>query len=263
MDPALEIEPIRAAVIAGAFPLNPAQVTTLKIAPALAAQPTTVERIRILIADSQAIFAGDLRILLESEADFDVVGQVTDGIDAMRLASALRPHVLLLDAGVRGLAFAEVLRGLNRAKLPVRTILLSATLDRWPLAKGVQAGARGFLLRATPADLLLKSIRKVHRGELWIGREMMAEVVEALADLGSDEAAPAPGPDFGLTPREHEILTLVVNGETNSGVARTLSVGRDTLKHHLTSIFDKTGVSSRLELALFAIHHRLVQRRPE
>ena len=96
---------------------------------------------------------------------------------------------------------------------------------------------------------------------------MMAEVVEALADRGSDEApapapAPAPGADFGLTPRELEILSLVVAGDTNEGVARTLSVGRDTVKHHLTSIFDKTGVSSRLELALFAIHHGLVKRRP-
>jgi two-component system nitrate/nitrite response regulator NarL len=97
----------------------------------------------------------------------------------------------------------------------------------------------------------------VKGGELWIGREVMTEVVRALSAVASAGRTPSQG-DFGLTRREREILTLVVEGDTNKGIARRLSVGQDTVKHHLTSIFNKTGVSSRLELALFALHYRLV-----
>ena len=104
-------------------------------------------------------------------------------------------------------------------------------------------------------DLLFKSIRCVFRGELWLGRDAMVDVVQALSFLRSQRNQ---SPAEGLTAREREVVTLVVSGYTNKDIARTLSICHDTVKRHLTNIFDKTGVSNRLELALFAIHHHFV-----
>jgi len=151
-----------------------------------------------------------------------------------------------------------VLKALQRGNLTVRTILRSDDIDRRTIVEVLQLGARGWLTRTTPGELVCKSIRKVNSGELWIGRETMTDVVTALSAVARSMESRMRA-DFGLTHREREILTLVVEGDTNKGIARRLSVGEDTIKHHLTSIFNKTGVSSRLELALFALHYRLVE----
>jgi DNA-binding NarL/FixJ family response regulator len=122
------------------------------------------------------------------------------------------------------------------------------------------------VLKDAASGLLFRSIRCVHRGEVWVGRETMAEVLALLAaSTHAPQAAStdAPGEEESrgprLTRREGDVLRLVVAGETNKGIASQLSIGEDTVKHHLTSIFDKTGASNRLELALFALHHRLVK----
>jgi two-component system, NarL family, nitrate/nitrite response regulator NarL len=237
---------------------GPGRVARLKASPAPSPQLQTCEQIRILIADSQAAFRDGYRTLLETQRDFLLVGGVGDGVEAVRLAFETNPDILLLDATIRELPGLEVLRTLQRANLAVRTILLADDLDKATIVEMLQLGARGFVARTTPSELVCKSIRKVNDGELWIGRDAMTEVVKALSAtaLVAEPAAPA---DFGLTRREREILTLVVEGETNKGIGRRLSVGEDTVKHHLTSVFNKTGVSSRLELALFALHYHLVE----
>jgi two-component system nitrate/nitrite response regulator NarL len=218
----------------------------------------TREQIRILIADGEEAFREGYRTLFETQADFAIVGGVGDGVEAVRLAFEARPDILMLDFTIPELSGMEVLRTLQRADLPVRTILLAGTLDKATLLETLQLGARGFIARTTPGELVCKSIRKVNDGELWVGRDTMSEVVKALAAT-AHALEPTAQVDFGLTRREREILTLVVEGETNKGIARRLSVGEDTIKHHLTSIFNKTGVSSRLELALFALHYHLVE----
>jgi len=235
---------------------RPPRVAPLKAS--LAPTPRTGEQIRILIADRDEAFRVEYRALLETQADFEVAGTVGDGVEAIRLAFETRPDVLLLDYAVPALSGLDVLRTLQRANLPVRTILLAGDLDKPTLVETLQLGARGFVARTTPGELVCKSIRKVNSGELWIGRDMMTEVVKALSAAMPAAETPTRS-DFGLTRREREILTLVVEGETNKGIARRLSVGEDTIKHHLTSIFNKTGVSSRLELALFALHYHLVE----
>jgi two-component system, NarL family, nitrate/nitrite response regulator NarL len=220
-------------------------------------RPQTNAPIRVLIADGQPVFRDGIRKVLETQADFTIVAEAGDGVDAVRQTVDLRPDILLLDAAIPQLAGLEVLRALRQARVEVATILLSTDLETSVIVEMLQLGARGYVSRATSTDLLFKSIRKVNSGELWIGRETMTEVVRALAAVASAVRTPSQG-DFGLTRREREILTLVVEGDTNKGIARRLSVGQDTVKHHLTSIFNKTGVSSRLELALFALHYHLV-----
>jgi two-component system, NarL family, nitrate/nitrite response regulator NarL len=251
IDEALE-EPDRAPA------LRPPRLMPVKASLAPSSRSEAPERIRILIADSQPASRQGLRRLLEFQTDFAIVADVGDGVEAVRRAFAEPPDVLLLDYGISELSGMEVLRALQRANLPVHTLLLADDLDRKTLVEALQLGARGVVMRTTPGDLVCKSIRKVNGGELWIGRETMSEVVKALAAVAQSEESRARA-DFGLTRREREILTLVVEGDTNKGIARRLSVGEDTVKHHLTSIFNKTGVSSRLELALFALHYHLVE----
>jgi two-component system, NarL family, nitrate/nitrite response regulator NarL len=228
-------------------------------APSKAARPVppqTATTIRILIADGQPLFRDVIRKVLETQADFTIVGEVGDGVDAVRQTVGLRPDILLLDASIAELSRLEVLRALRQAHVHVRTILLATGLETSVMVEMLQLGACGSVPRSTSAELLFKSIRTVNGGELWIGRAAMTEVFRALSEAASPVRTPAQS-DFGLTRREREILTLVIEGDTNKGIAQLLSLGRDTVKHHLTSIFNKTGMSNRLELALFARHYRL------
>ncbi len=228
-------------------PLTPRPPRVAPLKASLTPAPRTGAQILVLIADRDDAFREEYRRLLEAQADFAIAGCVGAGVEAVRLAFETRPDILMLDFAVPALSGLDVLRTLQRGDL-----------DKPTLVETLQLGARGFVARTTAGELVCKSIRKVNSGELWIGRDMMTEVVRALSAAAPAGETPAHS-DFGLTRREREILTLVVQGETNKGIARRLSVGEDTIKHHLTSIFNKTGVSTRLELALFAIHYHLVE----
>jgi two-component system, NarL family, nitrate/nitrite response regulator NarL len=219
-------------------------------------RPTTIAAsttIRILIADDQTISRCGLRKLLETQTDFDVVGEATDPAEAVRWTHELKPDVLLVALSTHDWSGLDVLSQLTGST--VRTILLMPAIDTADTVKVLLVGARGVILKNSPMHLLFKSIRCVFRGEIWLGRDAMLDVVEAFSVLNYQRAE---APSSCLTAREKDVLTLVVSGYTNKDTARKLSISEDTVKHHLTSIFDKTGVSNRLELALFAIHHHFV-----
>ncbi len=213
--------------------------------------------IRILIADDHRIFRAGLKRLLEGEPGFTVVGEAADGNEAVRLVEQLRPDILLLDLAMPRMPGLEVLREPAVRAARVRTILLTAAIDRTEIVKALQLGASGVVLKESATELLFKSIRSVMAGQCWVGRDSIADLVQALR-----ESAPA-GPEgarsaFGLTPREREILSSVVAGYTNREIAQKSSLSEDTVKHHLSNIFDKVGASNRVELTLFAVHHGLL-----
>jgi len=211
-------------------------------------------KIRILIADDHPISRYGLRSLLKTQPDFVIVDEAT--AKAVRSTHGQTPDVLLVVLSMPGLPRLDVLRQVARDCATVRTILLTPAIDTPDTIKLLQFGARGIVLKDSPTHLLFKSIRCVFRGEVWLGHEAVSDLVQALSALNG-ERTPAPA-SYRLTGREREVLTLVVSGYTNKDIAQKLSISEDTVKHHLTSVFDKTGVSNRLELALFAIHHRLV-----
>ncbi|MCI0409492.1 MAG: response regulator transcription factor [Acidobacteria bacterium] len=228
----------------------------------MAEHPTPIH---ILIADDHPIIRDGLRRLLETEPDFQVVGAAADGEGAIQLARKLKPDILLLDLSMPRLAGLETLRELAALNTPVRTILLTEAIEKGQMVKALQLGARGVVLKESATELLFKSIRIVMAGQYWVGRESVTDLVHALLH----EAATPPAVDprasqdnFRLTSRELEILSALVAGLSNREIGQKLSLSEQTVKHHLTSIFDKLGVGNRLELGLYAIHHRLVGSAP-
>jgi two-component system nitrate/nitrite response regulator NarL len=208
--------------------------------------------IRVLIADDHTIFRAGLRKLLETQRDIVVIGEAADGRQAVTLARALHPGVLLLDVSMPILSGVDVLRELGHEAGKMRTILLTASIEPSDTMLALRLGAAGVLLKSAATELLFKCLRSVVAGEYWIGRDTVASLVEALARL---QAPPAePQRPFGLTPRELEVTALVATGASNRDIAIQLHLSEETVKHHVTKIFEKTGQSSRVELALFAAH---------
>jgi two-component system, NarL family, nitrate/nitrite response regulator NarL len=217
-------------------------------------QPT-----RILIADDHPIFRDGLRRLLETEPDLKVIGEACDGAEAVRLAKQLKPDILLLDLAMPRHPGLEALREMSSAsnQNAVRVILLTAAAEKAQIVEALQLGARGIVLKDSATQLLLKAIHTVMAGEYWVGRESVSNLVQYLRTLVQSSGEEARQKKFGLTPRELEIVSAVVAGYSNKETAEYFKISEDTVKHHLSNIFDKLGVSTRLELALFAVNQSL------
>jgi two-component system nitrate/nitrite response regulator NarL len=213
--------------------------------------------IRILIADDHGIFRDGLRGLLEAEPGLCVVGEAVDGAEAVALVAQLRPDILLLDLAMPRVPGMEALRELAAGKHPVRTILLAASVERPQILEALKLGARGVVLKESATQVLLKSIAAVMAGSYWVGRESVPDLKELVLDSVAPEP---PGGRYGLTRREMQMVAAIVEGSSNREIAQKFNVREDTVKHHLTSIFSKLEVATRLELALFAIEHRLVSK---
>lgn len=214
--------------------------------------------VRIVVADDHPIFRAGLKALLHTEPGFQVVGESGDGLEAVRMAVELVPDILLLDVAMPNAGGLDALEQINRLAPSVRTLLLTASIDRDGVLKAVQCGARGVLLKEHATPLLFASIRAVLQGQYWVDREHVGQVFETVRDLSRHVPAPRKASNrFGLTARELHVIGGVKVGESNREIATRLSIREDTVKHHLSSIFDKLGVFSRVELAVFAINHGL------
>jgi DNA-binding NarL/FixJ family response regulator len=177
----------------------------------------------------------------------------------VKLVEQLSPDILLLDLAMPRLGGLDALQELSESAKAVRIIVLTAAIEKTEILTAIQLGARGIVLKDSATEVLFKSIRCVMEGQYWIGREEVADLVAALRETRAELQQAARRKDFRLTPRELQIAAAVVSGLTNREIARQLKVTEDTVKHHMTSIFDKLGVSNRLELALFAINNNLVE----
>jgi DNA-binding NarL/FixJ family response regulator len=208
--------------------------------------------IKILIADDHVIFRDGLRKLLDSDDELTVVGEAASGAECVKMLGNLKPDILLLDLRMPDKSGLAVLEEVNFDTVPTRVIVLTAAEDNREVIRAMRLGARGVVLKQSATDLLVKSIHRVHAGEIWLDNRMTAEVLNAFSVAGAAPRSEKPL----LSDREKEIVHLVVRGFRNKEIGVKLFIGEQTVKNHLHNIFDKLGVSDRLELALYAIHHR-------
>jgi len=212
--------------------------------------------IRILIVDEHQIFRDGLRVLLASDARLQVVADAAGEPAATALVRDLRPHILLLGSLPSNAAPLDMLRRLAAADLSVRTILLVKSINTRDIVTAFQFGACGIVPRDSPAASLFESIDAVGAGLYWVGHERVAADVPAM--IRRLEHARNDAMRFGLTHREVEVVRGVVTGESNHQIAARLRITDNTVKRHLVNVFNKVGASNRVELALFAVYHRLI-----
>jgi two-component system, NarL family, nitrate/nitrite response regulator NarL len=221
-----------------------------------------VSFIRILIADDHPVFTDGLRRLLEIEPDLEVIGQASNAADVVHRVRELKPDILLLDLKMPAQPKAKVsARGGLDAWAAVkcsgsttRTVLFAAEMETPEIVEAIELGVRGVLLKSAATELLIESIRAVMSGACWDGTKPVP-TFHALLTMKREELNKR---KFGLTPRELEVVSAVVrHGMSNKDISHFFKIAEDTVKKHLSSTFDKLGVSNRLELDHFADEHKL------
>jgi DNA-binding NarL/FixJ family response regulator len=218
-----------------------------------------VAPIRIVVADDHPVVRFGVRNMLQNEPGFEVVGEAEDGDDAITQTLELEPDILLLDVLMPRLPGLEAMRAIMTKSPRVKIVLLTSTISVQQIIEALQIGARGIVLKQSVAGDLTQALRAVLGGDYWIGGERVANLLKALQELQAQAAAVPERKTYGLTPRELEVVTCIVEGCSNRDIATQFSISEETVKRHLSNVFDKTGVSTRLELALFAIAHKLVE----
>ncbi len=216
--------------------------------------------VRIVIADDHPIVRDGLKKLLLLEDDFEVVGEAGDGREVLEKVQDLDPDVLLLDLRMPNLDGLATLQALQQSNRRTRVIVLTASEDKNEFVQAMKLGCSGIVLKQTAPDLIVKSIRKVHAGEIWLDSHTTAAVMRQFStglESGSGPGAAKGRERSPLSTREREIVALVAQGYKNKEMAEKMFISEQTVKNHLHNIFDKLGVSDRLELALYAIHKGL------
>jgi DNA-binding NarL/FixJ family response regulator len=224
----------------------------------MTASPTT--DIRILIIDDHAVVRIGLRMLLESQPGLQVIGEASNGHDALVLARQEQPGLILLDLDLDGESGLDLLPELLRGVSEARVIVLTGTRDSALHQQAMQRGARGVVMKGQAAEVLFAAITQVQAGGIWLDPQLTARMLSGMA--GPSKAA---GPDpvavqiATLTEREREVIALIGEGLSNKQIAQRLSLSAATVNHHLTAIYSKLNVPSRLELMIYAYRNQLVK----
>jgi DNA-binding NarL/FixJ family response regulator len=242
--------------------------------------------VSVLLASDFPVFRDRIDMILEETADMDIVASLEDTEDLLARVGEVSPDVVLLDVDISWDTICRAVTALAQTGVP--TLVIGDPMDSTRTIELLRSGGSGILGRRTAPELLLKSLRAVAAGELWISRHVTFDVIRLLRGLerdrnltgpaervgqtahtggeipgngaaGTAESPEAPPSTFGLTPRELEVTAAVVDGQTNKDIAETFGISVSTVKHHLTSIFDKLGVYNRVELVLFALNRELVR----
>jgi len=198
--------------------------------------------IKLLIADDHLIIRQGLRLILETESDFEIVGEASDGAEAVSLCKKLKPNVVLMDLRMPNMDGLTAIEKLREEQPEIAIVILTTFNEDELMLRGLQAGARGYLLKDTGRSTLFDTIRAAARGETLLKPEIMARV---LAQKSASAPKSKPASTFNLTEREFEVLESVARGERSKEVAAHLGISERTVKAHLASIYQKLGVDSR------------------
>ena len=223
--------------------------------------------VTLLVVDDHNLFRRGLVALLGQDPGLKVVGEAGDAAQAMRLAPALRPDVILLDNHLPGVTGVDAIRGLREVSPASRVLMLTVSEDAQDLSMALRNGAQGYLLKTIDGDLLAQAIRRAAAGEPVVSPELMGKLVAAFQSQGVPEVdaleSPVPGkvhpeaPDTAeqrtpLSPREEDVLREIARGSSNKEIARALDIAETTVKIHVQHILRKLGLSSRVQAAVYA-----------
>ncbi|HEY0602723.1 MAG TPA: response regulator transcription factor [Herpetosiphonaceae bacterium] len=223
---------------------------------------TTIDSktVRIVLVDDHTVVRAGLRMLIESRPGLQVVGEAATTNEALTVARESQPDIILLDLDLGGDSGLDILPELFTTAKQSRVLLLTGVRDPEEHHRAVRLGAMGVVLKEKAADDLLKAIEKVYAGEVWLDGALMARVLGRSGPIG--EVAPV-NPETArigsLTEREREVIALICEGLQNKLIGERLFISETTVRHHLTSIFDKLGVTNRLELVIYAYRHGLAK----
>ena len=211
--------------------------------------------IRIVIADDHPIARSGLRWLIESQPRLVVVGNASDVFEALDLVYRQRPDILLLDLALCRQPSFDMFQDIAASGIDARIIILTERVDHRDLARVLPFGIRGVVIKDSTADVLFECIDSVMAGHYWVDSNQVSSIASSLHNLEAKRRRPKA---FHLTRREIEIVTGVMAGYSNKEIAQRSSITENTVKSHLVRIFDKIGASNRVELAIFAAHHRVL-----
>jgi DNA-binding NarL/FixJ family response regulator len=212
--------------------------------------------INILLICGQPLLRAGLRLLIEKNDGMKVVSELKTLGESLEIVTTEKPNIILLDFDVDDREALELLASLRRVAGEARIILLTNTFDPKVYSSAMYLGVKGFVTKEQEAELVIKAIRKVHAGEVWLDRAIMADVVDHMSEAA--KADPETAHINQLTERELEVIHLVSKGLKNKVIAERLLISEATVRHHLTSIFSKLNVSDRFDLVLYAFRHGIV-----
>jgi DNA-binding NarL/FixJ family response regulator len=215
------------------------------------------KNLTVVLADDHPVVLIGVRNMLAHEG-LQIVGEANDGDEAITLTLELQPDILLLDLAMPRLPGLEAMRAIMGRSPNVKIILLTSTISTQQIIEALHIGARGIVLKDAVAQHLTQAIQTVGAGDYWIGGARVVNLMSALHELMQQVKVPE-RKTFGLTPREMDVVGCIIEGCSNRDIAKQYTISEETVKRHLSNIFDKTGVSTRLELALFAIAHKLIE----
>ena len=212
--------------------------------------------IRIVVAQEHELSRQSLRALLQSQDGFRVVGDAGTVIEAVALAKRSKAKVLLLDTSSETFT-TDQLRDAIQSDSDIRVLILASPQNKGLIIRAMEMGVRGAVLKSSSSGVLLEAIRCVDKGEYWVSSEILGSLIQSIKEkVHSGRTGNARG-KFGLTAREQDMVNAVLEGYSNPEIASRFGLSEQTVKNHLSHVFDKVGVYSRVELALFAVNHRI------
>ncbi len=214
--------------------------------------------ISVLVLDHHTLVREGLQRLLETQVDLEVVGEAGSLNQACAIAASQKPNIILLELNLDGILELQVIPALLKASPNSRILLVTGINENLLFHQSVNLGVMGVLRKEESSQVLLKAIRKVHAGEVWLDRTMIADVINNLTRGNNrKQSNPEAIKIDQLSEREREVITLIGRGFKNKQIADQLSISEVTVRHHLTSVYNKLCVSDRLELIIYAYQNNL------
>ncbi len=210
------------------------------------------QKIRVVLVDDHTLFRSGIKSLLQRHDDFEVVAEAGDGLEGIKRVRSLQPDVVLLDLHMRGISGLEAVKVIVEEVPGAHVLMLTVSEDAQDLMEALRAGACGYLLKNIETDTLIDAIRRAAQGESVVAQQMTAKLIEGVRNPPPENQEPE---REKFSPRERDILAALAQGDSNKEIARKLNLAESTVKIHVQNIFKKLGMSSRVQVALYAVEN--------